>query len=88
MEIHGKDYKNESLQVDLKNIKIAEGNLQAVLLVDNKIIHKFNSNESNQSFKLDNISGYVALRIAGESAKFEMEYYINESSAPSPSKGS
>lgn len=77
MEIHGKDYNNESLQIDLKNLKIIEGNLQAVLLVDNKIIHKFNPNESNQSFKLDNISGYVALRIAGESAKFEMEYYVN-----------
>lgn len=78
MEIHGEDYNNESLQIDLKNLKITEGNLQTVLLVDNKIIHKFNSNESNQSFKVDNISGYVALRIAGESANFEMEYYISK----------
>ncbi len=78
MEIHGKEYNNESLQIDLKNLKIIEGNLQAVLLVDNKIIHKFNPNESNQSFKVDNISGYVALRIAGESAKFEMEYYVSK----------
>lgn len=78
MEIYGEDHTNESLQIDLKNLKIDEGNFQAALLVDNKIIHKFDSNDLNQSFKVDNISGYVTLRIAGESAKFEMEYYVNK----------
>lgn len=77
MEIYGEDHTNENLQIDLMNLKITEGNLQVVLLVDNEIIHKFKSNELNQSFKLDEISGFVAIRIAGESANFEMEYYVS-----------
>lgn len=78
MEIHGDKYTNESLQIDLKNLEINKGNLQVVLLVDNKIIHRFKPNKLNQSYRLDEISGYVALRVAGESASFEMEYYITK----------
>jgi len=76
MQIYEKDCNNENLQINLKNLKINEGNLQVVLLVDNEIVYKFKSNESNQTYKLEKVSGYVAVRIAGESANFEMEYYV------------
>lgn len=76
MEIYSKDYSDPNLQIDLANLKITEGNLRVVLLVDNKIVHEFKLNETNQSFELNKVSGCVAIRIAGESANFEMEYYV------------
>jgi hypothetical protein len=78
MQIYEKDYTGQNLQVELANFKIEKGNLKVVLLVDEKIIHEFNVNESNQTFKLNNASGCVSIRLAGESASFEMEYYVKE----------
>jgi len=76
MEIYSKDCVNENLQIDVTNIKITKGNLRVILLVDDEIMHDFNINESSQSFVLNEVSGHVAIRIAGESAKFKMEYYV------------
>lgn len=50
------------------------GNFKMVLLVDDKIVHEFDRNETMQNYVLEDITGEVSLRIACESAKFEFSY--------------
>lgn len=56
---------------------VEEGNFRMVLVVDDEIVHEFALNELTQTYVLEDVSGYVALRIAGESANFTFDYYIN-----------
>ena len=75
-EIFGEDYKNKDFQITVKNISVSKGNLRVVLLLDNQIVHEFKLNyQSEQLFELNNATGHIALRIAGESANLELEYY-------------
>lgn len=60
--------------IDIYNYYVEEGNFKMVLLVDDKIVHEFDRNETMQNYVLEDITGEVSLRIAGESAKFEFSY--------------
>ena len=46
-----------------------------VLLEDDEIVHEFELNELTQTFVLEKPSGYISLRIAGESADFQLDYH-------------
>lgn len=49
---------------------ITKGNARLVLILDDKIIHDFAINEENQHITLDNVTGKVCLRLAGEAAGY------------------
>lgn len=64
-------------EVSLYNTTVEKGNFKIVLVENDEIVHEFELNETMQSFVLEDVSGYVALRIAGESADFSFSYSIS-----------
>lgn len=59
------------ITVYLDNISVSEGNFKVLVLVDDKIVHKFNNQEMLQQCELEDIKGSVSVRIAGETADFK-----------------
>lgn len=53
---------------------VTEGNARLVLLLDGEIVHEFAINSGEQTFTLEEYSGLLCLRIAGESAKYNITY--------------
>ncbi|MBR6567845.1 MAG: hypothetical protein IKK60_04245 [Clostridia bacterium] len=73
-EIYGTNIKGNRLDITLYNLWVESGNFKAVLVHNDEIVHEFKLNELMQTYTLENPDGYVALRIAGESADFEFSY--------------
>lgn len=76
VEIYGENLITNCFQITVNHAAVDAGNFRMVLLVDDEIVHDFTLNELTQTFVLENVSGYVSLRIAGESASFNFDYYI------------
>lgn len=64
---------NETLDI-VVSCQITKGNAQLVLVIDGEIIHNFALNEENQHFTLENVTGKVCLKLAGESAGYSVTY--------------
>ncbi len=60
--------------ITLYTTEVRSGNLRIVLIHNDEIVHEFKLNELSESYTLENPSGFVALRVAGESANFEFSY--------------
>ena len=76
-EIYGENIWTTRYEIIVNHARVDSGNFKMVLVVDDEIVHEFALNELTQSFVLENgVSGYVALRIAGESANFQFDYYV------------
>ncbi len=75
-EIYGENIVANRIEFNINHASVTEGNFKIVLLVDDEIVHEFKLNELMQTYVLENPSGYVSLRIAGESANFMFDYYI------------
>lgn len=75
-EIYGENLFATRLTITVNHAQVTEGNFRIVLLVDDKIVHDFALNELTQSYVLEDVNGYVSLRIAGESAAFSLDYYV------------
>ena len=55
---------------------VTDGNARLVVVADGKIVHDFDLNSGEQTYTLTNFSENAALKIAGESATFDLEFYI------------
>lgn len=75
-EIYGTNLIANRFDITINHARVDSGNFRIVLLEDDKIVHEFTLNELTQTFTLENPSGYISLRIAGESADFQFDYYI------------
>lgn len=75
-EIYGENIIGNRLEITINHARVDSGNFKIVLLEDDKIVHEFKLNELTQTYVLENPSGYISLRIAGESADFMFDYYI------------
>ncbi len=75
-EIYGENIIANRMEFTINHAQVTEGNLRIVLLVDDEIVHEFKLNELTQTYELKNPSGYVSLRIAGESADFQFDYNV------------
>ena len=75
-EIYGVNITTTRFEITVNHARVDKGNLKIVLLVDDEIVHVFKLNELSQTYVLENVSGYVSLRIAGESASFMFDYYV------------
>lgn len=53
---------------------VTEGNARLLLLLDGALIHEFDINAENQTFTLDEFEGTITLRLAGESAKYDIRF--------------
>lgn len=63
-------------EITVNHARVDGGNFKMVLCVDDEIIHEFDLNTLSQTFVLENVRGTVSLRIAGESADFQFDYYV------------
>lgn len=75
-EIFGENMVANRFEITVYHAQVNSGNFKIVLLEDDEIVHEFKLNELMQTYVLENPSGYVSLRIAGESADFTLEYSI------------
>lgn len=75
-EIYGENIKGNRFDISINHAQVNSGNFRMVLVHNNKIVHEFKLNELMQDYTLENPDGYVALRIAGESADFMFDYMV------------
>ncbi|MBR2886403.1 MAG: hypothetical protein IKB93_16695 [Clostridia bacterium] len=75
-EIYGENIAANRMEFTINHASVTEGNFKIVLLVDDEIVHEFKLNELTQTYILEKPSGYVSLRVAGESANFMFDYHI------------
>ncbi len=75
-EIYGNNIWGNRFEVTINHARVDSGNFRIVLLEDDKIVHEFKLNELTQTYVLENPSGYISLRIAGESADFQFDYSL------------
>ena len=75
-EIYGSNIYGNRFEITVNHARVDSGNFKIVLLEDDKIVHEFTLNELTQTYTLENPSGYISLRIAGESADFQFDYAI------------
>ena len=74
-ELFMQKMQNEILDI-VVSCQITQGNARLVLLVDDKIVHDFALNKENQHFTLENVTGKVRLKVAGESAGYVVTYIL------------
>lgn len=55
---------------------ITKGNARLVLVINNEIVHDFGLKGMNQNFTLENVTGAVSLRIAGENTGYSIKYEL------------
>lgn len=60
----------------IQQFSVTKGNTRLLILADDKIVHDFTPNESNQEYSLNNLQGDISLVVAGESANFEVFFYV------------
>lgn len=75
-EIYGENLVTNQLEITVNHAAVTRGNFRLVLLVNDEIVHDFALNELTQTYTLENVAGYVALRIAGESAAFQFDFFV------------
>lgn len=75
-EIYGENLWGNRFDITVHHASVDSGNFRIVLVHNDEIVHEFTLNELTQSYTLENPSGYVALRIAGESADFMFDYSL------------
>ena len=74
-EIYGNNIWGNRFEITVNHARVDSGNFRIVLLEDEHIVHEFRLNELTQTYVLENPSGYISLRIAGESADFQLDYH-------------
>lgn len=75
-EVFYENITTNRFEITVNHAKVESGNFKMVLCVDDEIVHTFKLNETTQTFVLEDVSGTVSLRIAGESANFQFDYFI------------
>lgn len=75
-EIYGNNIWGNRFEITVNHARVDSGNFRIVLLENERIVHEFKLNELMQTYVLENPSGYISLRIAGESADFQLDYHI------------
>ncbi len=75
-EVYYTNIITNRFEITVNHARVDKGNFKMVLLVDNEIVHTFALNELTQTFVMEDVRGTVSLRIAGESAKFQFDYYV------------
>ncbi len=73
-EIYKNNIKGNRFDITINHAQVDSGNFKIVLVHNDEIVHEFKLNELMQSYTLENPNGTVALRIAGESADFKLDY--------------
>ena len=70
-----RNMKNGKLDM-VVSCQITKGNARLVLLIDDTIVHDFSLNEANQHSTMENVSGKVCLKLAGENAGYAVSFTL------------
>ena len=65
--------ENQRLDI-LVSCAVTKGNARLVLVVDDTIVHEFALNKDNQHLTLENVTGKVSLKLAGESTGYTVTF--------------
>jgi len=76
VELWNKTLKDEALEI-VVSCEISKGNARLVLVIDDEIVHNFALNAESQHFSLDNVTGKISLKLAGESAGYRITYTVS-----------
>lgn len=76
-ELFSTMYYASTIRITVNHAKVTAGNFRMMLLVDDKIVHEFALNELTQEYWLEDVTGTVAMRIAGESAAFQCDFAVD-----------
>lgn len=71
IRIYEANLRDGNLEIQVSS-EVSKGNARLVLVVGNEIVHDFDLNKDNQVYTLENCTGQVCLRLAGESAEFKV----------------
>ncbi len=63
--------------ITIEKLEVKDGNLKVAVVENNRIVHEFNLNESDQSYTVNSAVGIYNLMVAGESADFSLKYKIH-----------
>ncbi len=63
--------------ITIEKLEVNGGNLKVAVVENNRIVHEFNLNESDQSYTVNGGAGTYNLMLAGESADFSLKYKIH-----------
>ena len=73
-EICWNNYIGKSdFEIRLGHLTVDSGNFKMVVLLDDEIVGVIEPSEEEIVFRMDDISGYMSLRIAGESASYSFD---------------
>lgn len=75
-EIFTENIKTNRMEITVNHAQVTKGNFRLVLVVNDEIVHDFALNELTQTYVLQDVSGTVSLRIAGESAAYKFDYFV------------
>lgn len=70
------DTPGTTQKIKVTQISVTKGNARLVVVADGKIVHDFEINAGTQTYTLENFNENASLKIAGESAMFGLEFYI------------
>ena len=73
--LYEKRLKGETLDL-VVSCQITKGNARLVLVLDDEIIHDFTLNKDSQHFTMENVTGKVYLKLAGESAGYTVSFVL------------
>lgn len=76
VEIFNENIKTNRMEFMVNHAQVTKGNFRLVLVVNDEIVHDFELNELMQTHVLEDVSGNVSLRIAGESAEYMFDYTV------------
>jgi len=74
-ELYKTNLKNETLCLTISS-EITKGNARLVIVFNDEIIHDFALHMSDQIFTLEDVTGTVSLKLAGESTGYEITYLV------------
>ena len=75
-EVFRENLVTNRYEITVNHARVDSGNFKMVLCVDDEIVHEFTLNELTQTFVMEDVRGTVSLRIAGDSADFQFDYYV------------
>ena len=75
-EVFSENVITNRYEITVNHARVDSGNFKMVLCVNDEIVHTFALNELTQTYVIENVTGNVSLRIAGESADFMFDYVV------------
>ena len=75
-DVFSRELADDRFELVINEARLDAGEFKMELCLDGEVVHTFVNNRLTQTFLLEDVTGTVSLRITGEGAAFQFEYYI------------